>query len=112
MATVTVCSKLPFDFVAECAGVSVTFAGARGIDPATGDKYLIDGFGMTPGVDADWFALWAEEAADFMPLKNGVIFAAAATKAADESKERKKSTRSGMEQKSTESLGVEARSDT
>ena len=43
MATVTVCSKLPFGFVAEFAGKSVTFNGARMLDPVTKDPILIDG---------------------------------------------------------------------
>lgn len=107
MATITVCSKLPFDFVAEFGGVSVTIKGARGVDPTTGDPILLPGFGLTQGVDADWFAKWKEASADFPALVNGVIFAAAANKAADEAKELDSVVTSGLEQKSPEELGVE-----
>ncbi len=107
MPTLTVCSRLPFHFVAESAGKKVTFNGAKATD-ITGDQVLIDGFGLTPGIDADWFDGWAKEAGDFAPLASGVIFTAAANKAADEAKELAPEVKSGMEQKSPEELGVQA----
>ena len=107
MATVTVCSKLPFGFVAEFAGKSVTFNGARMLDPVTKDPILIDGYGMTHGVDADWFTGWKESVGNFPPVLNGAIFAAAANKADAEAAERAPEVSTGLEQKSSDELGVE-----
>lgn len=109
-STVTVCSKLPWDFVAEAGGKSVTFAGAKAIDPIDGKTaYLTAGYGLTPGVDAEWFDLWQKEVTpEFGPLKNMAIFAEATPKAADAAKELAKSVKSGLEQKSDKEVGVEA----
>lgn len=106
--TITVASKLPFDFVAETRdGTKVTFAGAKSVD-AFGEKFLTDTFGLTSGVDADWFLRWADEVGDFAPLKSGAIFTAdTREKARDASTERKKNVKTGMEQKTPEELGVE-----
>lgn len=104
--TVTVCSKLPFGFTAECGGKKVTFHGARGRD-VTGDLVLTPGYGMTRGIDADWFAAWAKEVGDFAPLANGSIFAAEESKAQDEAAEMAPEVQSGFEQKTAEELGVE-----
>lgn len=107
MGTVTVCSKLPFGFQAEHDGKTVLFNGARAIDPTDGRDVLIDGFGMTPDVDADWFEAWKNAAGDFAPLQTGAIFAAAPNKADAEAKEKAKTVKSGLEQKSETDLGVE-----
>jgi hypothetical protein len=107
MATVTVCSRLPFNFVAEFAGKKVVFNGSKGKD-ITGEAVLIDGFGLTTGVDSEWFDGWAKEAHDFVPLQTGVIFTAAPANAADEAKELAPEVKSGLEPKSPEELGVEA----
>lgn len=108
MTTVTVCSKLPFDFIAEHAGKKVTFLGGKAISADTGDFYLTGGYGMTNNVDKAWFDGWAEAAGDFAPLVNGAIFAEAQNKAEDAARERKKSVRTGLEQKSEHELGVMA----
>ncbi|MBF5091286.1 hypothetical protein F1640_14960 [Novosphingobium sp. NBM11] len=107
--TVTVCSKLPWDFIAEAGGKAVVFAGAKAIDPVDGKTpFLIEGYGLTPGVDAEWFDLWqAEVTPEFGPLKNMSIFAEAPAKAADASKEIAKSVKSGLEQKTDAEVGVE-----
>ncbi|NML93799.1 hypothetical protein [Novosphingobium olei] len=106
MATVTVCSKLPFDFKAEFGGTSVVFNGAKGVD-VTGEPVLLEGYGMTPGVDSEWFEGWKKDAAEFPAVVNGVIFASAANKAQDEAKELAGEVKSGLEQKSADELGVE-----
>lgn len=100
--TVTVCSKLPFGFVAEFGGKKVTFRGV-----GHGEEGLSDAYGLTPGVDADWYAGWVKDAGDFAPLQSGVIFSSADNKAADESAEMQGDIASGLEQKSAEDLGVE-----
>lgn len=107
--TLTVCSKLPWDFVAEAGGKSVTFFGAKAIDPVDGKSaYLTGGYGLTPGVDAAWFDQWTKEVTpDFAPLKNKTIFTETATKAGDAAKELAKSVKSGLEQKTDAEVGVE-----
>lgn len=101
--TVTVASKLPFAFIAEFGGKKVTFEGS----PHHAEFGMADAYGLTPGVDADWFSGWKKQAADFDALTNGVIFAADDAKAGDEAKEKKSNVKSGMEQKTAEELGVE-----
>lgn len=106
--TVTVCSKLPFDFIAEVEGVKVKFAGAAATD-AFGERHLTSNFGLTHGVDATFYAKWKKEMGDFAPLKNGSIFAeSTAEKAKGASKERKADIKSGFEQKTPEEMSVEA----
>lgn len=105
--TVTVGSKLPFDFIAEVGDVKVTFKGAVA-DTQLEGKMLTGGFGLTSGVDADFYAAWREAMGPkFGPLANGSIFAEGGDdKANDAAKERKKSVKSGYEQKAAEELGV------
>jgi hypothetical protein len=106
-STVTVCSKLPFDFVAEFGGKNVTFAGGRTMDRTTGDLHLTGEFGITPDVDADWWKGWTTAAHDFMPLQTGAIFASTSAEPHAEARERKRSVKSGLEQKTPEELGVQ-----
>lgn len=106
-ATVTVASKLPFSYAAETSdGAKVVFVGGKSKDH-TGEGFLTNDFGLTHGVDKAWFDKWKAEAFDFPALKNGIIFAEASPdKAADAGKERKKETRTGLEQKTADELGV------
>lgn len=108
-ATITVCSKLPWDFIAEAGGKSVTFNGAKALDPIDGKTaYLIPGYGLTPNVDAAWFQLWQETVTpEFGPLKSMAIFGEATPKAADAAKELSPSVKSGFEQKTDAEVGVE-----
>lgn len=104
--TVTVASKLPFDFIAEVGDVKVTFKGATVTD-GMGEKFLSGGFGLTPDVDEDFYLQWLERVGDFAAVKNGAIFAEASVEAAKgASEERKKQVKSGLEQKTEEELGV------
>lgn len=106
-STITVCSKLPFDFVAEAGGKTVRFRGAKSVDPVTGEPYLTGGYGFTPDVDAAWFEAWKKEVGDFRALQTGAIFASDASKAQDEAKEMAPEVRTGLEQKTPDQLGVE-----
>lgn len=58
---------------------------------------ILGGFGITEGVDAEFFEAWLKENQDYAPVKSGLIFAIA--KASDvkaEAKSREK-VRSGLE---------------
>lgn len=69
MATTTVACKLPQGLTIEHKGVTVTLKGAN----SSGNRF---GFGITEGVDADWFADWATtDGKDFPAVKNGSLFA-------------------------------------
>jgi hypothetical protein len=105
--TVTVCSKLPFDLVAEVKGKSFTIKGAKGADPVTGEAILLPGYGLTLGVGKDTYDAWVADAKDFAPLANGAIFAETADKAAAAAEEMAAEVKTGLEQKSSDELGVE-----
>lgn len=102
--TVTVCSKLPWGIWAEVKGVrAFHINGAKAVDH-TGEAFLLEGYGLTPGVDKAAYDAWVAEVGDFAPLVNGSIFAAAANKAADEAKEMASDVKSGLEQKPEDEL--------
>lgn len=87
--------KLPQGLQLTHKGKTVVLVGAN----ASGNRY---GFGITPGVDADWFDDWATtDGKDFPALKNGSIFAIPgnAEKAKDAAKERRAddSVQTGLE---------------
>jgi len=92
--TVSVACKLPQGLTVTHKGLSVTLAGAN----ASGNRF---GFGITPGVDADWFNDWATTDARELPaIKRGMIFAMeSAAKAKDAARERRgdKSVQTGAE---------------
>ncbi|MDE2442352.1 MAG: hypothetical protein KGP14_15150 [Betaproteobacteria bacterium] len=81
MATLTVACKLPNGLKLTHKDVTVELAGSNGADGA---------FGLTPGVDADWFNDWlATDGKDFAPVTSGVLFAQPTPdKAVDAAKER------------------------
>ena len=66
--TLTVASKLPMGIVVDHAGQRLLLIGSN----APGS---VAGFGLTPGIDADWFASWMAANQDFEPIRNGLIFA-------------------------------------
>lgn len=67
MSTIRVACKLPQGLTVEHAGKTVTLNGAN-------DQNARFGHGYTD-VDADWFAAWSTDHADFPPLKRKLIFA-------------------------------------
>lgn len=81
MAAVTIACKLPNGLRVRHAEKEVELVGAN-------HSKAIAGFGLTKGVDSDWFASWKAAAGDFPPLKNGSIFAQVDAKAADEAAEK------------------------
>lgn len=65
---VTVACKLPNGLELNHGDVSVTFKGSN-------DANAVCGFGMTHGVDGDWFDDWCLTAgADFAPIQSGALF--------------------------------------
>ncbi|AOR76336.1 hypothetical protein [Novosphingobium resinovorum] len=110
-ATLTVCSKLPFDFAAEHGGKTVVFKGGKAIDPVTREPYLTGGYGLTRDVDADWFAAWSDAVGDFKPLQTGAIFSSTSKDPEAEAAEMNGEVATGLEQKSAEELGVEVVAD-
>lgn len=80
-----VACKLPNGLTIEHLGITVTLVGSN--DPAA--KF---GFGITRGVDADWFKAWANtDGKDLPAVRNGSIFAMAKD-AEGAARERKRDT--------------------
>ena len=96
--TVTVACKLPNGLHLDLPGRDrVT---VRGFAVAWGEASplsIVGGFGLTPGVDADFFEEWMITNADFEPVKKGLIFASA--KASDATAQAKEfaGLKSGLE---------------
>lgn len=85
MSVVTVACKLPQGLQLKHKNLTVILVGAN----ESGNRF---GFGLTHGVDGDWFKDWAEgDGKDFPAVKNGSIFAISGTrdKAEDAAKERR-----------------------
>lgn len=69
MSTVNVACKLPQGITIRHKNITKTLRGAN----SSGNRF---GYGVTQGIDADWFKDWAEgDAKDFPPVKKGMIFA-------------------------------------
>ncbi len=69
MSTINVACKLPQGLTITHKGITKTLRGAH----SSGNRF---GYGVTQGIDADWFHDWAEgDAKDFPPVKKGMIFA-------------------------------------
>lgn len=68
MATITVGCKLPSGLHLDHNGIRVTLNGSN-------SSNIIGGYGLTHGVDKDFFDAWCKTHADFEPLKQGLIFA-------------------------------------
>jgi len=93
MTIVSVACKLPQGIHLTHKGKTVKLAGAN----ACNNRF---GFGVTPGVDGDWFNDWATgDGKDFAAVKNGSLFAMAAPKIADAVTERRAdpSVQTGLE---------------
>jgi hypothetical protein len=83
MATITVGCKLPHGLIIEVDGHAVTLNGKN-------SSNVIGGYGLTEGVDKDFFGKWMSANRDSAAVKNGLIFAQdRADSARSEAKERK-----------------------
>lgn len=68
VAMVKIACKLPNGLVVTHKGLSVTLKGAN-------DERALAGFGVTPGVDEDWFKSWATtDGAELPFIKDGTVF--------------------------------------
>lgn len=87
---VFVACALPNGFQASYGGTTVTFAGRTAPN-------AVVGFGLTEGVDADWYDAWAESMGkDFAPVAKGIIFARKSG-IVDAAKERAGDVKTGFE---------------
>ncbi len=88
--TVTVGCKLPNGLHLDHGGKRVTL---KGINSSS----VLNGHGITHGVDKDFFEAWMKAHKDDAPVKSGLIFAhASESSVRDEAKEKEKS-KSGFE---------------
>ena len=100
--TVTVACKLPNGLHLEkidAHGVRTRIVTLRGpMQPwGTFSPDIAHGVGLTHGVDADFFAAWMKEHADYAPVKAGLIFAAAKPEEVLAQARDRESTRTGYE---------------
>lgn len=88
----TIACKLPNGFTLTHKEKTVTFRGANAPD-------AVLGFGLTHGVDGEWFKDWATtDGKNFPAVKNGSLFAQDnADRARAASKERAKDVKTGLE---------------
>lgn len=99
--TVNVFCKLPLGLMIHVGKVSVTL---KGTQQAERERTLVNGFAVTPGVDAAFYAAWVElhkhgedKTLIFTPLERGLIFASVSAKdGAVEAKE-KRAEKTGLE---------------
>lgn len=68
MTTVTVGCKLPHGLIIEVEGKRVKLHGAN-------TSRVVGGYGLTPGVDKDFFDAWLKLSATSVVVKRGLIFA-------------------------------------
>lgn len=112
--TVTVACKLPHGLQLELKGadgqaVRVPVKGnaaARRLEIADDKGNVVQhegiasvqgGYGLTHGVDADFWAQWLKENADYAPVKNGMIFATAKGESAASKAREQAEIRTGFE---------------
>lgn len=88
--TITVACKLPSGLTIEHGGKKLELEGSHG-------ALSVGGYGLTKGVDEDFFNGWLLEHEEFAPVKAGLIFAQpTADRAADQAREMR-DVRNGME---------------
>lgn len=89
-ATLSVGCKLP-------AGLIVTHAKKTVFLRGSNSSNVIGGFGLTEGVDSDWYNDWTATHSDFAPLKRGMIFANGSTASAKSQAAERETERNGFE---------------
>lgn len=92
MSKLTVACKYPGGLTIDHGGQTVRFNGPNPDLPAQDG-----GYGLTPDVDATWFADWASKHSDFPPLANGLIFAAGDLDKAKAQAKEQTGVKSGLE---------------
>lgn len=90
MATITVGCKLPHGLIIEVDGVPVTLNG-------TNSSNVIGGYGLTEGVDSDFFQKWMAANKDSAAVKNDLIFAQGRADSARAAASERKGVKNGFE---------------
>lgn len=88
--TVIVGCKLPCGLVISHGGKSVELKGSR-------ESKILNGFGMTPGVDAEFFEAWKKVHKNMPYVKNELIFAYADERSAADMADERIKEKTGME---------------
>lgn len=102
--TVTIGCKLPNGIILRVAsGASVTLNGAN-------SSRVVGGYGLTTGVDKDFWEAWKSEYASFAPLKNELIFAQDSANKAEGQANEQAGVKNGLEplNKDKPAAGVQA----
>lgn len=101
--TVTVGCKLPNGLILEVAGKAIQINGAN-------SSRIIGGYGLTEGIDKDFFDAWLKQNAGLSFVKNGMVFAQSKSTDAIAEATEKAEVKTGLEPKSAEdakAAGVE-----
>jgi hypothetical protein len=102
-STVTVGCKLPSGLVLELDGKTVELNGAN-------SSNIIGGYGLTEGVDAEFFKQWMEKHEGMAFVRNELVFAQAKTADAKAEAVEKSAEQTGLEALNPDALpkGIEA----
>lgn len=88
--TVTIGCKLPCGLVMTLGGKSVELRGAR-------DSRILNGYGLTENVDAEFWEAWKKAHAKLPYVKNELVFAYADTRSAQDMAQERQNERTGLE---------------
>lgn len=92
--------KLPNGLTFRHEGKSITLAGAN-------SSLLLNGFGITRDVPADTWEAFEKAFKDQKIIRNGIVFAVTDYASAEDASKERSGQKTGLEQSSTKSAGVE-----
>ncbi len=87
-------------------GETVKFNGFASEAGRNAPHLVVGGYGLTPGVDADFFELWLEQNKDADYVKNKIVFARSKPEEASDMSKEHSSVKSGMEALDPKNLPV------
>ncbi len=88
--TVTIGCKLPCGLVMTFGGKNVELRGSR-------DSRILNGYGLTENVDAEFWEAWKKAHAKLPYVKNELVFAYADTRSAQDMAQERQNERTGLE---------------
>ncbi|MDN8598625.1 hypothetical protein Q0A17_04205 [Citrobacter sp. S2-9] len=88
--TVTIGCKLPCGLVMTLGGKSVELKGSR-------DSRILNGYGLTSNVDAEFWEAWRKAHAKLPYVKNELVFAYADRRSAEDMAAERQKERTGLE---------------
>lgn len=100
VSTYVIGCKLPNGLTFQHEGKSIKLAGAN-------SSLLVNGFGLTRDVPADAWEAFEKSFKDQKFIRNGVVFAVTDDKSAESASKERAKQKTGLEQASTKSAGVE-----